>query len=309
LVFNENQAQWIPKNGMSTIFSESISSAEKTVLQRKLFAKLIFLSAGFIVSQHAGEAITSAAAQSAAGGQASNASPVPSPSSPAIIRKAALPPRYMEVGKSVRGSSIMAAIYGSGKKRVILFGGIHGNEVNSSVLAKALMGSLGQEAAPEGLTVIIVPDVNPDGLFANQRINARGVDINRNFPSTSWSRDYPDEYRFPGTEPASEPETRAIISLLEKYPPDFIITLHAALGCVNWDGPGEQLARVIAGVNGYPLCPYLGYETPGSLGTLMGTDKKVPVVTIELRGARASEVVQENLPALRAVLSYMASSK
>ena len=269
----------------------------------RLSAALIISTACF-VSLHAGEAIRPAAAQN----QSAPALPSPSPAASNAVRKTALP-RYLEMGKSVKGSPITAVIYGSGKKRVILFGGIHGNEVNSSILAKALMGSLGQEPVAEGLTVIIVPDANPDGLFANKRINARGVDINRNFPSTSWRRDYPDDYRFPGSEPASEPETRAIMSLIEKYPPDYIITLHAALGCVNWDGPGEELARVIAGVNRYPLCPYLGYETPGSLGTFMGVDKKVPFVTIELRSGRASELVQENLPALRALLAHIAASK
>jgi murein peptide amidase A len=215
----------------------------------------------------------------------------------------------MELGRSVKGNLISATIYGTGKKRVLVFGGIHGNEPDSSVIAKALMGALWQESALEALTIFIVPDVNPDGLFANTRFNARGVDINRNFPSTSWRKDYPDANHFPGNEPGSEPETQAVMKLLEKYPPDFIITLHAALGCVNWDGPGEELARVIAGVNGYPLCSYLGYETPGSLGTFMGLDKKVPVVTIELRDVRALELVQENLPALKAVLAHMASSK
>lgn len=232
----------------------------------------------------------------------------PSISSPNVAKGMQLP-RYIELGKSVKGNSISAAVFGAGKKRVLVFGGIHGNEPDSSILAKALIGSLGQELGPEELTIIIVPDVNPDGLLANTRINARGVDINRNFPSTSWRSDYMDENQFPGTEPASEPETRAVINLMESYPPDFIITLHAALGCVNWDGTGEALARVVAGVNGYPLCSYLGYETPGSLGTYMGTDKKLPVVTIELRNKRAGELVQENLPALRALLSYIAAAK
>lgn len=238
------------------------------------------------------------------------ASPVPSPStSSSIVNRRTTPPRYIEIGRSVKGSPIAATIYGAGKKRVIIFGGIHGDEPDSSIVAKALMGSLGQEGWPEDLTIIIVPDVNPDALLANTRINARGVDINRNFPSASWRSDYTYEDQFPGTEPASEPETRAVMSLMETYPPDFIITLHAALGCVNWDGTGEALAHVIADLNGYPLCSYIGYETPGSLGTLMGTDRKLPFVTIELRKARATELVQENLPALRAVLIYIASSK
>lgn len=275
------------------------------MLKRRLPDALIFLSAGLFVSLCFSLAATPVAAQSA---RAFYPLPTPTPTSSSVVKKAS-PPRYIELGRSVKGSPITAAVYGTGKKRVIVFGGIHGNETETSILAKALMGSLGREAAPEELTIIVVPDANPDGLFANTRVNARGVDINRNFPSTSWRAEYPDEFQFPGTVPASEPETLAIMRLLETSPPDFIITLHAALGCVNWDGPGEPLARVIAGVNRYPLCPYLGYETPGSLGTFMGLDKKLPVVTIELRNSKAGDLVQENLPALRAVLSYMASSK
>ncbi|HKS27033.1 MAG TPA: DUF2817 domain-containing protein [Pyrinomonadaceae bacterium] len=270
------------------------------VLKSSLQLTLILLLAGLAVAPAEAQIASAAAPE---------ASPAPAPAASSAQKKVLSPVRYTELGKSVKGTPILAATYGSGKKRVVIFGGIHGNEPDSSIVAKALMGSLMQEPAPEDLTIIVVPDANPDGLFANTRVNARGVDINRNFPSTSWSGDYWDTNQFPGIVPASEPETQAIIKLLESSPPDFIITLHAALGCVNWDGTGEQLARVIAGVNGYPLCPYLGYETPGSLGTLMGTDKKLPVVTIELRNSRATELVQENLPALRAVLSHIASSK
>lgn len=268
--------------------------------------QLILLSAGL--------AACLCAAVAPARAQTENPQPSVASASPAVpatlsgARKAT-PVRYVGIGRSVKGTPITAAIYGNGKKRVLVFGGIHGNEPDSSIVAKALMGSLMQEAGPEELTIIVVPDANPDGLLANTRVNARGVDINRNFPSTSWSKDYWDLNQFPGTEPASEPETRALMSLLESSPPDYIITLHAALGCVNWDGTGEEFARVIANTNRYPLCSYLGYETPGSLGTLMGTDKKLPVVTIELRNTKASDLVQENVPALRAVLSYMASSR
>jgi protein MpaA len=277
------------------------------VLKRSLQIEIILQAACVAVLFCLGGAITRVAAQTECA-PSPTASPSPAPSPSSALKKAT-PTRYVQLGRSVKGAPITAAVYGTGKKRVIVFGGIHGNEPDSSIVAKALMGSLMQESVPEELTVIIVPDANPDGLFANTRANARGVDINRNFPSTSWRSEYTDDFQFPGTQAASEPETKAIINLFEASPPDYIITLHAALGCVNWDGPAEPLARVIAGVNGYPLCSYLGYDTPGSLGTLMGVDKKLPVVTIELRNSRASDLVQENLPALRAVLSYMASSK
>ncbi len=236
-------------------------------------------------------------------------SPTPLPPPQEEKKKAPPPARYIQVGKSVRGNSITATIFGEGKRRVLLVAGVHGNEQDTSIVAKAFIGSLGQESGPPELTIMVIPDLNPDGLFSNTRVNARGVDINRNFPSLSWRNDYPDAVRFPGFEPASEPETRAFINMMWRYPPDFIITLHAAMGCVNWDGPAEALARVIAPINGYPLCPYLGYETPGSLGAYMGVDRKVPVVTIELRKTRASELVKENLPALRAVLLHIAAIK
>jgi protein MpaA len=286
---------------------EILSSAERPVLKRTVTGRLVISLAGLVVSACFYGAVAPVAAQSARDFYPISL-PSPTPAASAATKQASLP-KYIELGKSVKGSPITAAVYGTGKKRVLVFGGIHGNESDTSILAKALMGSLLRESVPEELTIIIVPDVNPDGLFANTRVNARGVDINRNFPSASWRGEYPDVYQFPGTKPASEPETLAVMDILEKSPPDYVITLHAALGCVNWDGPGEAFARVIANVNRYPLCPYLGYETPGSLGTFMGVDRKLPVVTIELRNSRASDLVQENLPALRAVLSYMASAR
>lgn len=217
--------------------------------------------------------------------------------------KTVITPTYLNLGKSVKGHDITAMIYGKGKKRVLVFGGIHGDEQNTTVVARSLAVHLNTETLPQNLTVIIVPDVNPDGLLAQTRVNANGVDINRNFPSKTWRADYTEQRRFPGLKPSSEPETRAVLDLLERYPPDLVVTLHAAMGCVNWDGPqGAFAAMTLASVNNYPLCATLGYETPGSLGLLMGIDKQIPTVTIELRAENASVLVEENLPALLALL-------
>ena len=216
-------------------------------------------------------------------------------------------PRYLRLGKTVRGRDITAMIYGSGAKRVLIFGGIHGDEPHTTVLARALAVSMNPETLPPNLTVIIVADVNPDGLMASTRVNANGVDINRNFPSKTWRSDYSDPRYYPGTEPSSEPETRAVLSLLKLYPPHVVVTLHAALGCMNWDGPGGELAQIIASVNSYPLCPFLGYETPGSLGLLTGIDGQIPTVTIELRPKDASALVEENLPAILTLLKHFAA--
>ncbi len=75
----------------------------------------------------------------------------------------------------------------------------------------------------------IVPVVNPDGLdhYWNQSIhagrkNARGVDLNRNYPfqwgsgQTGASGGNPDGYDYRGPSPASEPETRAMMRFAER---------------------------------------------------------------------------------------------
>jgi protein MpaA len=216
-------------------------------------------------------------------------------------------PQYMEVGRSVRGRAITAIIYGTGKKRVLMVGGIHGDERATVALARALGASFGLAPIPDDMTIIIVPEANPDGFADKARVNASGVDINRNFPARSWRPDYPDKRHYPGKQPGTEPETRALITLLERYPPDLIITFHAALGCVNWDGPAEALAQVMARENGYPLCHSLGYETPGSLGQYAGNDRNIPAVTIELQDAEDIESARLNLPALHATLTYFST--
>ena len=70
---------------------------------------------------------------------------------------------------------------------------------------------------------------------------------------------------------------------------------------------GAFAAQKLASINGYPLCASLGYETPGSLGLLMGIDKQIPTVTIELRAKNPSALVEENLPALLALLKEFAA--
>jgi protein MpaA len=220
------------------------------------------------------------------------------------------PPKveFIELGRSVQGRAIQAVIIGNGPKRVMVLGGVHGNEIAGALLAKAFIATLQLEPMPDNLTLIIVSEVNPDGVATRKRVNARGVDINRNFPAKSWQPLYKDKLHYPGTQPATEPETQAIIKLLERYPPDLLLTFHAALGCVNWDGPGEEVAGVIARENGYPLCSYLGYDTPGSLGQYAGADRKIPSVTIELRDAEDAGLARLNMPALRAVLTHLSKS-
>jgi len=96
---------------------------------------------------------------------------------------------------------------------------VHGVEVVGSLALLELA-----RRAPDRACVF-VPIVNPDGLHALRRTNARGVDLNRNFPTPAAARNtwHPmagsscawSPY-FRGTHPLSEPEAEAIASPREK---------------------------------------------------------------------------------------------
>jgi len=116
---------------------------------------------------------------------------------------------------------------------------------------------------------------NPDGYARRTRRNARDVDLNRNFPSRSWG----PAIR-PGPHPASEPETRAILTLMHRLAPTSLLNLHAPQRLVE-DPDLGALARWISRRTGLPLARSVGYATPGSLGD-WSADRHLPEVTIEL---------------------------
>jgi protein MpaA len=213
--------------------------------------------------------------------------------------------RSLELGKSVKGQPITAKIFGNGEKKILIIGGTHGNEQEGAFLARSLALIYERNSAPAGLTLAFITDLNPDGLKSKIRVNARGIDINRNFPARSWRKEYTQKRYYPGTTPASEPETKAAMDLIEQFKPDLIISFHAPYACVNWDGPAEAFAALLAKLSNFPLCESLGYATPGSLGEYAGRDKQIPVVTIELRYADAHPETFVFLGAMREMLKQI----
>lgn len=163
---------------------------------------------------------------------------------------------------------------------------MHGDEPKGVYVARKLIQLLeaDPDAAPK-VNWIILPVVNPDGYERRQRRNARGVDINRNFPTEDWANSSARSRMYGGSRPASEPETRMIIRAVEMYRPDRIITVHSidrGRHCNNYDGPGRPLARRLARCNGYPVRSGIGYPTPGSFGTWAGVEQGIPTITLEL---------------------------
>jgi len=173
--------------------------------------------------------------------------------------------------------------------RVLVIGAIHGDELSSSALAFHWIRLASQEPMemPQPVHWRFVPLLNPDGVFAQppKRVNAHGVDLNRNFPTPNWERDAAkyweqrtrkDPRRWPGPKPISEPESRFLHDQMQSFKPHLIVSIHAPYGVLDFDGPSVPPSRL-----GRLYLDQVGIF-PGSLGNYGGVHKGVPVVTIEL---------------------------
>ena len=175
--------------------------------------------------------------------------------------------------------------------RILLLGGIHGDELTASAIVFQWMKMIPSGTA-QNFIWDVVPVLNPDGLLAARplRVNANGVDLNRNFPTPGWNTEAPrywlketgsDPRRFPGKSPLSEPETRWVNDEMQRFKPHVIISVHAPFGILDFDGPApapQRFGRLVLN----PVGVY-----PGSLGNYSGKFRNVPVITIELPNAQA----------------------
>jgi len=172
---------------------------------------------------------------------------------------------------------------------VLLFGGIHGDELSSVSIVFGWLETL--DRFHSGLFHWrVAPLVNPDGLLRPkpQRMNDRGVDLNRNFPSPNWQIEASDYWirrtsrnprRYPGEAPLSEPESRWLHEQIETFRPAAIVAVHAPLHVLDYDGPPDPPQRL------GPLHLKQMGTYPGSLGRFAGVHLGLPVVTLELPSA------------------------
>ncbi|MGD9900860.1 MAG: M14 family murein peptide amidase A, partial [Calditrichaceae bacterium] len=206
--------------------------------------------------------------------------------------------------KSGLGRNIYLLELGQSEKTTLVLGAFHGDEQTGFHLVVRLAEYLAANPDQIRQRVIFVPAVNPDALIERSRLNSGKVDINRNFPTDDWSPVYQKQKNYPGPEPASELETRVLIDLLNEYRPDKIITIHQDLHVVNYDGPAEDLAKIMAQMNGYPVSSDIGYPTPGSFGNYAGNERNIPVITLELPDIDPDKAWEQNREALIFAINY-----
>jgi N-acetylmuramoyl-L-alanine amidase len=151
------------------------------------------------------------------------------------------------IGRSAEGRPIRALRVGSPRARVklLVVGAVHGNEP----AGRAVVDRLRRARPPRGTALWLIEDANPDGSAAGSRHNARGVDLNRNFPYR-WR--HQDGVYESGPGPASEPETQAIMRFVERERPRVTLWYHQALRMVVKSTGDAVLERLYSRRSGLP---------------------------------------------------------
>jgi murein peptide amidase A len=152
------------------------------------------------------------------------------------------------LGSSERGRPIRVHRLGeaSSPRKILVFGCIHGDECEGIDITRRLA----RGPLPAGVDLWVVHNLNPDGRRLGVRLNGRGVDLNRNFPSEWRAGGRPWDPEYPGPRPLSEPETRAAARLIRRIRPALTIWFHQPQALVRAWGPSKPAARRYARLAG-----------------------------------------------------------
>jgi murein DD-endopeptidase MepM/ murein hydrolase activator NlpD len=208
---------------------------------------------------------------------------------------------------------------GTGAIKVVLVGDIHGGyEANTQVLSVQLLDHFEAHPGevPPGVSLWIVPTMNPDGLANGTRWNANEVDLNRNADTdldgcggNDWSPDTVGlEGAYPGAggpHPFSEPEARAVRDFLDDA--RIAVFYHSAASAIYADTcqrhlPSSRLAQILSEGTGYPVPAegWTGYPITGEFGDYL-SGQGVAAVTVELTDHDNPEF-ERNLAGVRSLL-------
>ena len=114
------------------------------------------------------------------------------------------------LGYSVENRPILLSSFGSGKRKVLLWSQMHGNESTTTRALIQLFSHLILKKSRlfDDLTIKVIYQLNPDGSAKYSRFNANGVDLNRDAIKNT------------------QPESKLLISLFNEFKPHFCLNLH-----------------------------------------------------------------------------------
>lgn len=206
------------------------------------------------------------------------------------------------IATSVEGRPIESLTFGDGEDCILIIATIHGDEDAGTPLLNEFVDRLGRRPdLVRGRRIVLVPLANPDGMARQIRENASGVDLNRNFPASNFQQSAQH-----GDGALSEPESRAIYELIHRHRPRRIVSIHQPLRCIDFDGPGDALARAMAARCDLPLKKLGGRA--GSLGSYAGLTLGIPIITFEMppedKGLPGPELWERYGEAMIAAVTY-----
>ena len=228
------------------------------------------------------------------------------------------PERWEVYDYTARGNPLLYQEFGFEQSREddptnLLLCGVHGDEPSAIYQCFHLVREIlfDNPEKTKGLKLVVAPIVNPDGFFLNTRQNGEGVDPNRNLPtrdwyaraSEVWANYHKDPRKYPGDRPGSSVESRFQAYLIDRYQPDKVLSFHAPLGFLDFDGPGDRkyynLVRIEQRAKNVGIhieedtrkfLRFVDYRFfPGSLGNYAGNERKIPTYTLELPSASADK--------------------
>ena len=233
--------------------------------------------------------------------------------------------KWEYVRTSTKGRPLVWTTFGkegSTKDVTLIMCGVHGDEITPVKFCYDVIDHFrkieegiesgevkGEEIGFENRFLVVAPLANPDSFFRKKpiRMNANGVDINRNLPTKDFkadalrlwkSRYKKDPRRYPGKTAMSEPETVFQVNLIKRFNPLKIISVHAPLTMLDYDGPADRHTGGLVGSRANQLLIQMseqakGYKIknypffPGSLGNYAGNERNIPTYTLELPSSKA----------------------
>lgn len=186
--------------------------------------------------------------------------------------------RSVNIGQTQQGRSLNVDVVGTGREVLVILSSIHGTETIGTPLCNQLLDRLVEH--PEwiqGKTLYIVRMANPDGMVEGLRGNRHNIDINRNFPTDNFGRGW-----FNGDEPLTASESEVLMTFFQQINPARVLTIHQPLNGIDFDGPSKELATALSDASGIRI-HRLGSRS-GSLGSFVGVELGVPIVTLEVPG-------------------------
>ncbi|WP_437191842.1 M14 family zinc carboxypeptidase [Planctomicrobium sp. SH527] len=206
------------------------------------------------------------------------------PSQPTTFGSSATNPQsiWASSQKSAGQRGIEVARFGTGDQYVLIVGSMSGNDPASINLLDATSQLAKTFPPPEPVTLLFVRTPNPDGMFEHVHTNARGVELDRNFPTRNFTT---APNRLTGPHPASEPETQYLVRILQEFKP--VRVIHVQSG--NASKPLFLLNSIWHSRTGMAMLPkdiaqdgYHSAYRAGSLEEFASTEMRTSVGTVVL---------------------------